>query len=520
VLAGTVAAVGCGGSPPAPGRPPGAFAGAELAARGHRVRAPLPASASAAEAPVDVLVVGGGVAGLSALWRLAGAGFRGTVRLLELGDVLGGTSRHGGGAPWGAHYLVMPSPEARHLRRLLAEIGVITSFDADGRPRYDPASICLAPAERLFWGGVWSEGLLPPGGGQTQAQRMAFEAEMAAWRGRIGADGRPAFAIPVHASSRDPAVRALCGQSFADWLDRAGFDDPALRWLLRYESRDDHGTELADTSAWAGLHYHAARRPDPADARDLGTDVLTWPEGNGRLVDALAARIPWALTTGAVVRRLAPDDQGVDVAWETDAGTRTCRARHVIAAVPGRVAARLLDRPIAAPDFAPWRVAQLALDGSPRARGVRTAWDSVLFEGRGLGYVSSAHQHATYGGPTTWTWYDAWSEGDPAEARRRMAESSWEEAADAVLAELSPAHPGLLGLVRRLDVLHWGHGTVRPAVGVDPAIFLDAAQPHPRVHLAHTDRSGLSLFEEASWHGVRAAEAVLADLSGPGESWL
>ena len=39
--------------------------------------------------------------------------------------------------------------------------------------------------------------------------------------------------------------------------------------------------------------------------------------------------------------------------------------------------------------------------------------------------------------------------------------------------------------------------------------------PAPRVLLAHTDRSGMSLFEEASWHGVHAAERALEALGLP-----
>ena len=37
-------------------------------------------------------------------------------------------------------------------------------------------------------------------------------------------------------------------------------------------------------------------------------------------------------------------------------------------------------------------------------------------------------------------------------------------------------------------------------------------RPLGRVHFAHTDLSGLALFEEAHDHGVRAAEEVLTAL--------
>ena len=35
-------------------------------------------------------------------------------------------------------------------------------------------------------------------------------------------------------------------------------------------------------------------------------------------------------------------------------------------------------------------------------------------------------------------------------------------------------------------------------------------KPHGRIHFAHTDMSGVALFEEAHHRGLLAAEAVLA----------
>lgn len=516
-------AVGAGVTACAPrALPPlrGRLVGGEQAERGHRIRTALPAGWTAPKSAVDVVIVGGGVAGLAAAWRLGRAGFRGTVALLELADGVGGTSISGEDGvtphPWGAHYLVMPSPGARHVRTLLREFGVITGFDADGRPFYDPTAVANAPQERLFVDGKWEDGVLPPHrSAETDAQLAAFDAEIERLRAVVGADGLPAFSIPVHGSSADPALRALCGRSLAAWLDDLGLDDPILRAALRYDTRDDFGTELNDTNAWAGLHYHCARRPDPADARDLGTDVLTWPGGNGWLVEQLRRRLTFAPTTGAVVRAIVPEEGGVRVAYDALDGLRELTAGHVICAVPGRVAARLLDRPIAAPDLAPWRIAQLHVDAPPASHGVRIAWDSVVWGGRGVGYVSSAHQLGAYGGPSVLTYYDPCSVGAPADERRALAEMSWEEHADLVFQDLGPAHWDLRARVQRLDVRAWGHGTARPAIGEDPASFLAAARPHPRVSLAHTDRSGMSLFEEASWHGIRAAEEALVALGVP-----
>lgn len=91
------------------------------------------------------------------------------------------------------------------------------------------------------------------------------------------------------------------------------------------------------------------------------------------------------------------------------------------------------------------------------------------------------------------------------------------------LSELSMGYPDLRRHLLRVDVQVWGHGTTRPVTGLHAlrpdggSDLVDCAAPVGRVFPAHSDLSGLSLFEEASYHGVRAAEAVLAELGAPVE---
>jgi hypothetical protein len=524
LLAGAAATAAC-----RPSRPPlqGEILSRAWMERGHRVREPLSAEPTSTDS-ADIVIVGGGMAGITAAWRLARAGYTGTVLRLDAADRAGGTAMSGEGpaGPYamGAHYVTLPSPEARHVRTILHDVGVITGFDADGRPRYDPMAVCLAPQERLHLAGTWVEGLWPDAIAtpDDEAQLASFEARCRELTTAVGADGKPAFAIPLAQASEDPAFRALAELSFADWLDREGYGSTLLRWALQYDCRDDFGTSLQDTSAWAGLHYHCARRPDPADP--LATNVLTWPAGNGWLVDALSAKIPWPLVGGAVARGVQTGSD-VRVAWEKDGELRETVAKHLILAVPTRVARRLLDRAggdvgPTMPDFAPWRIALLHVSALPAGRGVSSAWDSVLWDSPSLGYVSSAHQSGKFAGPSVLTWYEPLSDVAPAAGREALAAASWESERDRVLADLVPAHPDLEGLLERLDVFHWGHGTARPTVGLHrPGVLGSLLADLPAgVSLAHTDLSGMSLFEEAAWHGVRAAEEALEALGTPSPS--
>lgn len=529
VLAGLGAlAVGCGGrsAPPLPGE----ILGASDVTRGHRLREPFtPPTAGPAE-PVDVAIVGAGIAGLSAAWRLHQAGFAGRVALLDLGDAPGGTARAGNGeaGPFalGAHYITLPNAEATHLHALLADLGVITGFDGERRPIFDPTMLCHAPEERLFVGGAWVEGLWPEAlaSDEDRAQLAAFVALVADWRARRGADGLPAFTIPLARCSRDPEIRALARLSFDEWLDRQGLTAPRLRWWLQYATRDDYGCGLAACSAWAGLHYHCARDPRPGDARDLDTHVLTWPGGNGWLVEQLTARVPWPVTPRAIVRAVELDADGARLHVDQDGQLRQIRAAVAILAVPGYVTDRLMPRdlPGPRPEHAPWRVAAIQVDRPPLSHGVKAAWDSVLYEGEGLGYVWSAHQTGRPDGPGVLSWYEAMWRDPPASARAALLAAPWEAEVERVMSELAPAHPDLRARVQRLDVVKWGHGTAIPAIGLhaDPADLEARARPRGPVLFAHTDLSGMSLFEEASWHGVRAAEEALALLGRPIERSL
>ena len=484
--------------------------------RGHRVRSPL-ADRPEPSGRVDVAIVGGGVAGLSAAWALRGAGL--SVAVYELADGAGGTARASHGAALGAHYLTLPSPECDHVRAMLHEFGVIEAFDAEGRPRYSAAALCLAPEERLFVGGTFVEGLWPEGVATDEdvRQREAFAALVATFVTRRGRDGRPAFAIPVALSSRDPELRALAGVSFAAWLDAQGFTGPAFRWTMTYACRDDFGVPPERVSAWAGLHYFASRRPDPADAVDLGTHVLTWPTGNGWLVDRLRAALPTPPTLGTIVRAVEPDGR----LWFERAGDTTIRglrARAVVLAVPTPVADRLQGRasPLV-PEAAPWLTVQLDVSAPPGGSGVRTAWDTVLYEADGLGYIDNAHfGHTAWRtrGPSTLTWFS------PVADRAALRDLTDEAAAERAIAELSAAHPAIRRSVTAARVCRFGHGTVIPAVGLhgvdasgEPKLSA-LATTNGVVERAHTDLSGMSLFEEASFHGVAAAARIRARLRG------
>jgi hypothetical protein len=137
----------------------------------------------------------------------------------------------------------------------------------------------------------------------------------------------------------------------------------------------------------------------------------------------------------------------------------------------------------------------------------------VLYESPSLGYVVATHQTGKDHGPTVWTWYYAITDPGPA-AREKLLAASFHDWADVAYQDLARAHDDLAGALDRVEIVRWGHAMTRPIVGQRKA--LAASKPwNPRggIHFAHTDLSGVALFEEAYDHGVRAAEEVLSALS-------
>ena len=515
LLAGGVALVApalLGGARRAPVAMLGEMAGAGWQL-GHRIRdggLPEPTETSRA----DVVVVGGGIAGLSAMWGLQRAGVA-DIELVELEAEPGGNAasgRNGVSAyPWGAHYVPLLAPESTGAAALFAELGLITGHDAAGRAVYDEASLCADPRERLFRWGEWQEDLVP-GTGVTEADRAqyrSFFGAMERFRTARGADGRRAFAIPVDESSADPRFRALDGMTFARFLDEGGWDAAPLRWYLRYCCRDDYGTEPGDVSAWAGIHYFASR--GGRGGEDGPHTVLTWPGGNGHIVDLMRARLP-PPSCSALVWRVAVDGGvAVDVFEPGPGRTRRIRARAVVLAVPHFVADRLLGRRgVAGASYAPWVVANVTVSAMPVGTGFPLCWDNVAYDSESLGYVVATHQGvARVPRRTVLTWYMPLSVPAPAEARRAALETPLDAWQRMVADDLVTMHPELEGAIERVDVRVWGHGMIRPVPDyVWGAARAAACRQQAPVFFAHSDMSGLSIFEEAHMRGMAASAAV------------
>lgn len=510
----------------------GRIRGASLSI-GHRLRS-APMTLEHARGPIeamDIAIVGAGPSGLSAAWRLERLGVR-NFRVFDLEAQAGGTSTYGNDGvvpyPWGAHYVPVPRAENRALTALLGELSVIER-GADGEIVGKEPFVVREPEERVFVSGAWYAGLFPSklAGPRDFEELRRFNREVERWVAFRDARGRRAFTLPMQACSDDAEVTALDRVSAARWLDEHGFSSKLVRWYVEYACRDDYGLTLETTSAWAMLFYFAARMPKPGAET---ADFLAWPEGNGRLVAHLARTAGARLRTAELVTDIVPSEASVDFcALDARAGKlKRYRAEQLILAVPKFVVPKVL-RPFreAPPEhlrafqYGVWFVANLHLADRPRSVGCELAWDNVLFDSSALGYVVATHQRLQDYGPTIFTYYKPLLDRDPNAARVRLEGLEHEDLVDVVMSDLGRAHVDLEAQVERIDVWRWGHAMIQPVPGfVWGAARRKAAEPFGRVHFAHSDLSGMALFEEAQDRGIRAAEAVLKSRGAAFESLI
>ena len=122
----------------------------------------------------------------------------------------------------------------------------------------------------------------------------------------------------------------------------------------------------------------------------------------------------------------------------------------------------------------------------------------------------TTHQLGQDHGPTVFTYYYPLCDEDPRVARTRLLETDWRGWAEIALTDLSRAHPDIRHLVERLDVMRWGHAMIRPRTGfMWGQARKKGAEPFRSIHFAHSELSGVALFEEAFDAGLRAANEIL-----------
>ena len=469
---------------------------------------------------IPYLIVGGGITGLSAARQLQKRGISDYL-LLELEDHLGGNSSNGENQyskfPLGAHYLPLPNIEDKELLQFLEEERIIIGFDQEGFPRFDETQLAFAPEERLFYKNSWQEGLVPKTmhGSREEQEIELFFSKMETFRKAKDSLGHYYFDIPLVQSSKDGNATQFDQYTMKEWMDSEGFTSKLLFEYVDYCCRDDFGLGINYVSAWAGIHYFAGRKQN--SSKQKNETVLTWPEGNARLAHHLKKYAEGkSLKNHLVYEVIVKEGKAIAKVFDNNQKTSfEIIADTIIMATPQFVNQYLFEnRKDFTKDFhyTPWLLATLVVSDLNDNMSFPLCWDNVIHGSKGLGYVYDQHQNVEQiQSKKVITYYYSFSSADLGKTRRelyKMPKEHWEQL---VFADLSTAHPDIQAYTESIDIHLLGHGMISPVPGF---IFGESKQKASenianKVFFAHSDLSGISIFEEAFHQGISIVNHII-----------
>ncbi|WP_426062707.1 NAD(P)-binding protein [Flavobacterium sp. DSP2-3-1] len=486
---------------------------------GHRLRVknfPKPSS----QIYIPYLIVGGGISGLSAARQFSKKGINDFL-MIELENHLGGNSSNGENKyskfPLGAHYLPLPNKQDVALLQFLEEEQIIIGYDSKGFPKFDEEQLTFAPDERLFYKNNWQEALIPKTGNSLEEdiQFKKFFLKMDAFRSGKGDDGKYFFNIPLSLSSNDFTIRGFDTITMQQWCEEEGFNSKSLFDYVDYCCRDDFGLGISYVSAWAGIHYFAARKQD--STQDNKDNVLTWPEGNARLSHHLQKYVENKTLKNHLVYDVKCID-GKVVATVFDAEkklTLEIIADKVIMATPQFVNQYIIkNRKMLTHNFhyAPWLLATLVISDLADDGSFPLCWDNVVYGAKGLGYIYDQHQSLQQvQSKKVITYYYSFSSSDVKKSRKDLyykKDAHWKQL---VFDDLKIAHPNIESVTEEINIHLLGHGMISPVPGFIFGTAKEEASQNidSKIFFAHSDLSGISIFEEAFHQGINVVNQII-----------
>lgn len=273
----------------------------------------LARGAPAAPAGAEVVIVGGGIAGLTAAWRLRQAGI--PSRILEAQSRAGGRmfslrGHFAGGQTCELGGELIDTGHTR-IRALAEELGLLLDDLAVEEPGI--------AAETFYFGGRV----------RSEAEIVAAFAPVSE---RIRSDMEPVTDDDLAAGGQG-RVRELDLLSVRGWLDRAGVSG-WFRSLLDVAYTTEFGQETDEQSA-LNLLTMIGTEPDTFAIFGESDERFRVKGGNDWIVRSLADRLADAISLNSRLEALRRGPDGrYALAIRTAAGSREVRASHVILALP------------------------------------------------------------------------------------------------------------------------------------------------------------------------------------------
>jgi oxygen-dependent protoporphyrinogen oxidase len=442
----------------------------------------------------EVVVVGGGIAGLAAAWHLRDR----DVLVLEASDRIGGRLMSAPrGETWlnfGAHVF---SGSDSASGRLIDEAGV-RAIGVPGR------LAALAMGGRIVTGAVEAYPLRLPMSIRSRAALVQSGIRL-----RLAVRRYAAVAAPrseEEAAERQLRMLEFMGdRSFSEFIGRLPPDvDAIYRATLNRSSG-----EPEDLSAGYGIGYfHLVWDRTGGLSRGI-------VGGPGVLAERLAAGLPGRVRTGAEVRRVSREGGGVVVEYAAGGERLAVAARAAVIAAPAPVARSVIEGlPEATASaleqvrYGPYAVAAVLTD-DPRPM----PWDGIYALATpecafnmvfSIGNVAAAAGDLGHPRCGSFMMYAGADQG------RRMLELEDDQIADRFADDFVRVYPEARGHVREIVVRRWERGLPYAHVGRARLQRALMARLDP-IHLAG-DYLGSWYTETAAQTAERAARAIRRDL--------
>ncbi|PZO27274.1 MAG: twin-arginine translocation pathway signal protein, partial [Flavobacteriaceae bacterium] len=139
-------------------------------------------------------------------------------------------------------------------------------------------------------------------------------------------------------------------------------------------------------------------------------------------------------------------------------------------------------------------------------------WDNVIYGAKGLGYIFNQHESlGQIQEKKVITYYYSFSTADLKKSRKELLtkpESYWKEL---IISDLKIPHPDIENSIEEIDIQRIGHGMISPVPGFLFGNFRTEASRtiEDKIFFAHSDLSGISIFEEAFHQGINAVNKML-----------
>jgi hypothetical protein len=162
--------------------------------------------------------------------------------------------------------------------------------------------------------------------------------------------------------------------------------------------------------------------------------------------------------------------------------------------------------------YAPWLLATLVVSDLADNGSYPLCWDNVMYGAKGLGYIYDQHQSLQQvQSKKVITYYYSFSSSDVKKSRKDLYYKKSAHWKQLVFDDLKMAHPNIESVTEEINIHLLGHGMISPVPGfIFGTAKKEASQNiDGKIFFAHSDLSGISIFEEAFHQGINVVNQIV-----------